>query len=304
MEWEGIWQAILDSLEAKGLRVALIIIVAIVLLLVVRLASGRLVAVYKNRHHDRELQKRAATLGAMLRYALSIAVLCVAAMLLLDLLGLKLGPMLATAGVIGIAIGFGAQHLVQDVTNGFFIMMDNEIRVGDVVEAAGKRGTVERVGLRQTVLRSIDGNVHYIPNSKIDVVTNMTKVFSYCMLSVGVAYREDVDEVIEVLKSVEETMRADDPYSEWILEPIEVLGLDEFADSAMIIKARIKVQPIRQWRVKREFNHRLKKAFDTKNIEIPFPHVTMYMGQDKKGDSPPLRVSRQEGTGLFREGRP
>jgi small conductance mechanosensitive channel len=122
------------------------------------------------------------------------------------------------------------------------------------------------------------------------------------MLSIGVAYREDVDEVIEVLKSVEETMRADDPYSEWILEPMEVLGLDEFADSAMIIKARIKVQPIRQWRVKREFNRRLKKAFDAKNIEIPFPHVTMYMGQDKKGDSPPLRVSWQEGTQLLREG--
>jgi small-conductance mechanosensitive channel len=290
MDFHTIWQSIQDWLEVKGLKFGLIILVTVFALAIARVVAHRLVAVYKRRHVDREHQKRADTLGSMFRYVLSISVFFIMAMLLLDLFDVKLGPMLAAAGVVGIAVGFGAQHLVQDVTNGFFIMLDDEIRVGDVVKAGGSYGTVERVGLRQTVLRSIDGSVHFIPNSKIDVVINMTKTYSYCLLDIGVAYREDVDEVISVMKTVEEEMRAEEPYSDWILEPIDILGLDEFAESALIIKARIMVKPIRQWKVKREYNRRLKKAFDQQGIEIPFPHVTLYMGQGKDGSAPPLFV--------------
>jgi small conductance mechanosensitive channel len=293
MDWNIVWQTIAEWLEMKGLKLGLVVLITVIALLVARVIARRLVNAYKHKHKDRELQKRAETLGSMFRYVLSASVLIISAMLILDLLGMKLGPMLAAAGVAGIAIGFGAQHLVQDITNGFFIMLDDEIREGDVVIAGGAYGTVERVGLRQTVLRSIDGNVHFIPNSKIDVVTNMTKTFSYCMMDIGVAYREDVDEVFEVIEQVGAGLQADEPYSEWIKEAIDILGLDEFADSAMIIKARIRVEPMRQWKVKREFNRRLKKAFDERNIEIPFPHITMYQGHAKDGSAAPLLVRTQ-----------
>jgi small conductance mechanosensitive channel len=172
-------------------------------------------------------------------------------------------------------------------------MFDDEIREGDVVSIAGEWGTVERVGLRQTVLRNVDGNVHFIPNSKIDVVTNMTKTFSYCMLNIGVAYREDVDEVFDVIEEVSGSLQAEEPFSEWIEEEVEILGLEEFSDSAMIIKARIKVEPLRQWKVRREFNRRLKKAFDQRDIEIPFPHVTLYQGQGKDGSAAPLFINSE-----------
>jgi small-conductance mechanosensitive channel len=294
MDLESIWQTVLNWFELRGFKLGLIILVMILALFASRVLAYRLVKTYKCRHPERELQKRADTLGSMFRYVLSIGVLSITAMLVLDLLGIKLGPMLAAAGVVGIAIGFGAQHLVQDITKGFFIMLDDEIRVGDVVRAGGEYGTVERVSLRQTVLRSIDGNVHFIPNSKIDVVTNMTKTYSYCMLKIGVAYREDVDEVIRVIESVEEEMRREEPYSEWIIEPVEIMGLDEFAESAMIIKARIKVQPVRQWKVKREFNQRLKKSFDARGIEIPYPHLTVYLGQNKSGEAPALHIKTEE----------
>ena len=133
-----------------------------------------------------------------------------------------------------------------------------------------------------------------MPNGHIDVVTNMTKDYSRYVFDIGVAYREDVDEVIEVVKGVDEELRNDPEYKDDILEPIEVLGLDQFANSSVIIRARTTTKPIKQWRVGREFNRQLKRKFDERNIEIPFPHVTLYMGQDKKGESPPLRILREE----------
>jgi small conductance mechanosensitive channel len=227
----------------------------------------------------------------MTKYIAVIGILFTAAMLLLDQFGIQLGPLLAAAGVVGIAVGFGAQHLVQDITNGFFIMLDDEIRVGDYVMAAEVKGHVEKVSLRQTVLRDIDGNVHFIPNSQIGVVTNMSKIYSYCMMNIGVAYREDLDEVFEVMELVGEELMKDERFSGLILEPIEVLGLDEFGDSALVIKVRMKVQPSKQWIVKRAYYGLLKKAFDERDIEIPFPHTTLYMGQDKSGNAPPLHIT-------------
>lgn len=292
MNWDALIAETLNWLQAKGARLGITIILTIVAIFVARLLANRLTTAYKSRHEDIEHKKRAETLGSMFQYVLSAAALGVSLMLILELFGLELGPLLAAAGVAGIAIGFGAQHLVQDITNGFFIMLDDEIREGDVISAAGVFGTVERVGLRITVLRSFDGNVHFIPNSKIDVVTNMTKTYSYCMLRIGVAYREDIDEVFEVIEEVSASLQRDEPFAQWIEEPVEILGLDEFSDSAMIVKARIKVEPIRQWKVKYEFNRRLKKVFDERNIEIPFPHVTLYQGQGKDGSAPPLAIKR------------
>jgi small conductance mechanosensitive channel len=218
----------------------------------------------------------------------------VAAVMVLAEFEVKIGPILAAAGIVGVAVGFGAQHLVRDVITGFFILLDDQIRVGDVVQIAGKGGLVEKITLRMTTLRDLAGNVHYVRNGEISVVTNMTKEYSRYVFDIGVAYREDVDQVIEVVKQVDEELRVDPAFSADILEPIEILGLDQFGDSAIIIKARTKTKPIKQWAVGREFNRRLKKRFDEKDIEIPFPHVTLYLGQAKDGTAAPMNVLMQQ----------
>ncbi len=214
-------------------------------------------------------------------------------MTVLKELGIDIGPVLAAAGIVGLAVGFGAQSLVKDVISGFFILLEDQIRVGDVINIADKGGLVEKVGLRTTVLRDLQGNVHYVPNGNISVVTNMTKEFSRYVFDIGVAYREDVDEVIEVIKGIDEEMRQDPEFRDDIIEPIEIMGLDQFANSAIVIRARTTTLPIKQWRVGREFNRRIKKKFDELNIEIP-SHVTLYMGEGKDGKSPPLRVIKED----------
>jgi moderate conductance mechanosensitive channel len=227
-------------------------------------------------------------------WVLRTAILIVAIMMSLDAIGLQIGPMIAAAGIVGLAIGFGAQSLVQDVISGFFILLEDQVRVGDVVQLNDKGGLVERITLRTIILRDLAGSVHYVRNGKIDIVTNMTKDYSRYVFDVGVAYRENVDEVIEVLKEIDAGLRADPDFKDDILQPIEILGLDRFADSALIIRARTTTKPIKQWRVGREFNRRLKMKFDELGIEIPFPHLTVYPGQDKKGGSPALRLTMED----------
>ncbi len=244
-----------------------------------------------DKNSDGEMKKRSHTLKSVTQNVVNVSLLCIAGIMILDALEIDVKPILATAGVLGVAVGFGAQQLVRDIINGFFILLDDQIRVGDVVEIAGKSGLVENVNLRITTLRDLSGNVHYVRNGDITVVTNMTKEWSRYVFEVGVAYREDVDEVISVLKQIDADLRGDPKFGKDILEPLEILGLDKFADSAVIIKALIKTKPICQWAVGREFNRRMKKTFDERGIEIPFPHLTLYMGQDKKGEAPPLNVS-------------
>ncbi len=249
----------------------------------------------KFRRNDGELEKRANTLTGIVKATLRVIIAGIGIMTILGVLGIEIGPVLAAAGVVGLAVGFGAQKLVEDVISGFFILLEDQIRVGDVVNIAGVGGLVEKVDLRMIVLRDLSGNVHFVRNSKIDIVTNMTKDFSYYVFDIGVAYRESTDEVIEVIRQVDAEMRRDPAFKADIIEPIEILGLDKFGDSSVVIKARIKTLPIKQWNVGREFNARLKKAFDSKNIEIPFPHLTLYMGQDKLGRSPAMNVVIKEG---------
>jgi small conductance mechanosensitive channel len=252
--------------------------------------SNRAFGLFVKKGLEGELKKRADTLGSLLRYILFVAISLTAFVMILGEFGIAIGPILAAAGVVGLALGFGSQHLVQDIISGFFILLDDEVRVGDYVSTSGKNGLVERVNLRMTVLRDYSGNVHYIRNGHIDIVTNMTKDYSRYIFEIGVAYREDVDEVFEVIKLVDDELREDPEYGPLILEPMEIMGLDQFADSALIIKARTKTQPIKQWKVAREFNRRLKKAFDERDIEIPFPHRTLYAGQDKQNKAAPIRV--------------
>ncbi|NLH42827.1 MAG: mechanosensitive ion channel family protein [Planctomycetes bacterium] len=289
---EVAWTWIADH----GLRIAVILVLMYTGIRLSHMASSRLFAFLGRRKAmDDEYKKRADTLSAVIGYVISATIITIAALTILSELDIRIGPVLAAAGVLGVAVGFGAQHLVQDVISGFFILLDDEIRVGDVVEIAGKSGLVERLNLRMVVLRDLAGNVHYVRNGMIDVVTNMTKDYSRYVFDIRVAYREDVDEVIRVVRQVDEELRSDPQFSGDILEPIEILGLDRFADSAIIIKARTKTRPIKQWNIGREFNRRLKRRFDEKNIEIPFPHVTLYMGQDKAGQAPPLNVAMEGG---------
>jgi len=156
---------------------------------------------------------------------------------------------------------------------------------------------VEKVTLKMTILRDLAGTVHFIPNGTIDVVSNMTKGYSRYIFDIGVAYRENVDEVMAVMKEVDEELRNDPDYKDDILEPLEILGLDKFDNSAVVIKARTTTKPIKQWRVGREFNRRLKKKFDERDIEIPFPHVTLYAGRDKEGKAAPVHVLMEEREG-------
>ncbi|MFH1861487.1 MAG: mechanosensitive ion channel family protein [bacterium] len=277
--------------KTSGLKILVVIAFTLVVIKGVRILSSRLAVIFSKQFEDEEAQKRAWTLSLVIRHSLTVLILVVAVITVLGQLGVQIGPVLAAAGIAGLAVGFGAQSLVKDVINGFFILLQDQIRVGDVVEIAGKSGLVEKVNLKMTVLRDFSGNVHFVPNGNIDVVTNMTKDYSCYLFEIGVAYRENVDEVMEVIREVDEELRSDPNFKELILKPIEIFGLDKFGDSALIIRARTTTLPIKQWTVAREFNRRLKQAFDARGIEIPFPHITLYMGEDKKGEAPPLRVA-------------
>ncbi len=284
-----------DWILTTGLKIVLIIIVMIIMFKLTKVLSDRFAQLLtKSKRLDAEYKKRTNTLSSVVKHVANVFILTFSIITILAQLGLEIGPILAAAGVVGLAVGFGAQSLVKDVINGFFILLEDQVRVGDVVNIGGHSGLVEKVNLRMVILRDLAGNVHYIPNGTIDIVTNMTKDFSRYVFDIGVAYRENVDEVIDLVKKVDENMRADEEFAGDILEPIEILGLDQFADSAIIIKARIKTKPIQQWKVGREFNRRLKMTFDQNNIEIPFPHVTLYMGQDKDNSAPPLFIKQDQ----------
>ncbi len=266
-------------LVTSGPRIVVILVLMFAGVRLSRVAAARIFALLDRRKMDEEYRKRADTLSAVVAYALGALVVVVAALMILAELNIHIAPILAAAGVVGIAVGFGAQTLVQDVISGFFILLEDEIRVGDVVEITGKTGLVERLNLRMVVLRDMAGSVHYVRNGKIDVVTNLTKDYSYAVFDISVGARANVDEVSAVLRQVDEELRADPALRPEILAPLEILGLDRFADSTMIIKARIKTKPVKQWDIGREFNRRLKQKFDDRNIDAPFAHGPSSPGQ-------------------------
>jgi len=232
--------------------------------------------------HDIELEKRAATLSGIIRNTMAVIVWILAIIMALKEGGFDIGPILAGAGVVGLAVGFGAQNLVHDVISGMFMLLENQIRVNDVAILNGTGGLVEAINLRTTVLRAQDGTVHVFRNGAITTLSNMSHGYSYYVFDIGVAYKEDTDHVIDVLRGVAADLMKEDAFRAVILEPLEVLGVDKFADSAVIIKARFKTTPIQQWTVGREMNRRIKKKFDEVGIEIPFPHTSIYFGEASK----------------------
>jgi moderate conductance mechanosensitive channel len=225
------------------------------------------------------------------RNSAAIVIVIVAGTLVLNELGISVAPILATAGVAGVAIGFGAQSLIKDYFTGFFLLLEDQVRQGDVVEVAGKGGLVEEVTLRYVRLRDMDGHVHYVPNGEIKLVTNRTRGYATPVVDVGVAYREDVDEVLRLMREAAAALRADPVWQARIVEDLELIGVERWDDSAVVLRARFKVvPPIQQWNVKREYLKRLKKLFDERGIEIPYPHLTVYAGQAKDGSAPPFHL--------------
>jgi len=274
------------------------ILLIVVLALVVRSIAHRMIRSFREyvqrRADDAGRGQRIETLGRTFRYITTVVIAIVAGSLILGELGISVAPILAAAGVAGIAVGFAAQSLIKDYFNGFFLLLEDQIRQGEVVSIAGIGGLVESITLRYVRLRDFDGHVHFVPNGEIKAVTNRTRDFARAVIRVGVAYREDVDEALAVMQQVGRAMREDPVFGPNLAEDIEIIGVDEWGDSAVNLVCRLKIEPpIQQWTMRREFLKRLKKAYDERGIEIPFPHLTLYPGQLKDGSAPPLHLVSQ-----------
>ena len=267
----------IDWNESAGvmLRIAVILLVAWACLMLTRRVVPALKRQMQKRAGDPEQVKRLDTLGHVLAVVISV----VAGMRVLAELGVTIAPLLASAGVLGIAVGFGAQSLIKDYFNGLFLLLEDQIHQGDVVEIAGKGGLVEEITLRYIRLRDYEGSVHFVPSGEVTTVTNRSRGFACAVIDVGVAYREDVDEVFGVMREVAAAMREDETLAPLILDDLEIAGVDAWADSAVIVRCRFRVRPLEQWTVRRAFLQRLKKAFDRQGIEIPFPHLTIFRGE-------------------------
>jgi len=287
---DGISVESILEIGAKGFRFVLILALAAMLSRLAARLVGELVARLTaddgkgDGLRALEAKKRADTLTNVASRTAMVAIWAVASVMALSEIGFNVGPLLAGAGVAGIAVGFGAQNLVRDFFAGFFLLTENQIRVGDVAVVNGQGGLVEQINLRTTILRDVAGDVHVFPNGAITQLTNKTREFSFYVFDVGVAYKEDIERVMRVMESVAAELKQDAEVGKLMLEPIQVFGLDKFADSAIVIKARIKTTPNQQWTVGRAFNLRLKKRFDAENIEFPFPHRTVIIRGENQED--------------------
>jgi small-conductance mechanosensitive channel len=281
------------ALASTAGSVVLIVVVALAIWELTSLSIETYLAGQDTEGARRVRSARSRTLLSVARTAVAVLVSVIATLLVLSQIGINIAPLLATAGVLGLAVGFGSQKLVQDLITGFFILLEDVFAVGDVIKVGDRAGLVEAVSIRNVRLRDLSGTVHTLPFSTITTISNLTKDFSYFVFDIGVAYREDVDQVIEVIQTVGAQMREDDYFGLLITDKIEVFGLDRFDDSAVVVKGRIQTLPIKQWEVGREFNRRIKQRFDALDIEIPFPHRTLYFGIDKEGGAPAAHLQME-----------
>lgn len=275
------WAELVDWREvaADAVRIAVILVLAFLTYRVVKFATRRLQREVdaEDPFDKRRREQRLRTVASLLN---SVAAAVIAGLALLMVLStfIEIGPLLATAGVAGLAISFGAQSLVKDVLTGIFLMVEEQFGIGDVVRIKDVTGLVERITLRTTVLRDVEGTVHVIPNGEITLLSNLTKGWSKAVLDLGVAYREDVDRVLAVIREECGKLWRDEEWSEIILEEPEVPGVQALADSAVVLRVIFKTLPLKQWDVAREYRRRIKRRFDDEGIEIPFPHTTIYLG--------------------------
>ena len=275
------------GLIGKLISVAVILLVAIG----VWLALASLIEHKLNPETGKgEPDARAKTLLSLFRNALAIALITMTGMIVLSEIGINIGPLIAGAGVLGLAIGFGAQKLVQDIITGVFIQVENAMNTGDVVTVGGITGTAERLSIRSVGIRDLQGAYHIVPFSSVDTVSNYMREFGYHVGEYGIAYRESIDEAIVALREAFDELAADDEHKMNILAPLEVAGVIALADSSVNIRVRIKTTPGTQWGVGRAYNRLVKLHFDAKGIEIPFPHTTLYFGVGKEAEAPPANV--------------
>lgn len=274
-------QGIGREIAQTALRAGLVILVAVLAIE----AAGYLINEAMERLIGRaEEPRRAAqlnTFGPLLRGVAQGAIGTVAVLMLLGDLGVKIGPLLAGAGVVGIAVGFGAQTVVRDLLTGLFLLVEDIVAVGDIARIGDSGGQVEAMTLRTIRLRDFDGTLHVIPYGEAQIVHNLTKKFSYYVFDLQVSYASDIDRALKIMAQVGAEMQADPQFATRILEPIEVVGVDALGDSGVTLKARIKTLPIQQWSVGREYNRRIKLAFDAAGVEIPFPHLKVVLPQQQ-----------------------
>ncbi|MDP2725982.1 MAG: mechanosensitive ion channel family protein [Dehalococcoidia bacterium] len=301
--------AVVQWLLGPGLRIALILILALVAYRLAKRAIPRVMATAVRKGlpgwQEEEVTKRADTLSHVVTKTVAVALMAGTVFTALAELEVYIGPILAGVGVAGIAIGFGAQSLVKDVVNGLFIVLENQFGKGDVVKIAGVSGLVEEVNLRRTVLRDLDGTVHTIPNGEIRVASNLTREWSRVNINIPVAYAENLNHVATVINRVGRELAEDDAFGPLILEPPQVLRVDSFEESGISIKVLGVTKPIKQWVVAGEFRKRIKEAFDHEGIEIPFPHRVIVNAKnnggtakkkDSKGNPSPLPEGDPPGT--------
>jgi small-conductance mechanosensitive channel len=272
LEWmeshKTVWEAAMI-----GLRVLLIALLAFVLLRVLRAGVRRFERHLAAAHDPAAIEhaKRARTLTDLMHNVVNLVILAIASLMVLQALNVDIMPILTAAGILGLAVGFGAQTLVKDVISGFFLILENQVRVGDVARINGTGGLVEAINLRTIILRDDSGAVHVFPCGGVNTLANLSKDYSYALLDIQVAYKHDTDEVVQVMEQVSEQMRESEKFGAVMLEPLEVIGVEGFGEASVTIRVRMKTLPLKQWETAREFRRRLKKAFDEAGIELPFP---------------------------------
>jgi small conductance mechanosensitive channel len=273
-------QAVRGRFVTSGLRVGIIVVVAWMVMRVARAAAERInreIAARGDGLDVIEQTRRAQTLARLVQSALSILVLTIALLMVMREIGVDIMPMVTGAGIVGVALGFGAQYLVRDVIAGFFLILENQVRVGDVAAINGTGGSVEQVNLRTIVLRDGEGTVHVFQNGAINTLANRSKDFAYYVIDVNVLYDQDVNRVVGVLREVGDELGRDPVYRDLILAPLEVLGVDAFLDSKITIKIRIKTLPLKQWDVGRELRRRIVMAFERHRIVLQAAPVPFYL---------------------------
>jgi small conductance mechanosensitive channel len=286
---EQLWQ----WLAAHGIRIVVILVIAAVL---VRLTAA--VALQAERDLGTgagpaalERRKRAHTVGNLVRRVIAVLIWTMALLMVLRELDVDITPVLTGAGIVGLAVGFGAQTLVRDVITGFFLILEDQIRVGDVARVNGTGGLVEELNLRTIVLRDAEGTVHVFPNGEIKTLANQTKDFSYYVIDLPMGYNDDSDSTVDAVRVAAADLAADPAFAASILEPLEVLGVDAFGDSSVTLRIRIKTVPLKQWEVGRELRRRIKKVFDQRGIRIPHPQLTVHLEGLRSDDRTADRAS-------------
>ena len=276
-------QDIIESVVAwaltSGLRIIILIIGAVIVNNAGKRFIDRLVRnVIKDEEDKESEKKREDTLIAVFSGVLRIFVWTMVLMMVLDQIGIDIGPILAGAGVIGLAIGFGAQYVIRDFLAGLFVIMENQYRVGDVVCLDGTCGGVEDITLRKTIMRDLDGKLMHIPNGSFKMAANLTRDYSRAHMDISVSYSADIDQVMDLINRVGKDMAKEEPWSEYILKPIQVAGPgpNKFAESGIEIKVLGETRPLKQWDTLKEFRRRLKIAFDKEGVEIPFPQMSIW----------------------------